>query len=163
MYVYRRQILRRVKMGIHELHHKRGEQLYRYCENPTRGRFLPFANISHHRVSSSVGKQEIIFVLYPVYIYISRFNISLSYNASFYLRRILTFDNNDTKLSSLITQLIAINMQRLFTWHYGVYNVSLWASYFYSRSCVVSLRLSDINYRWLIACKHSKADLLSAT
>lgn len=64
IYVYRRQILRQIKMGIQELHHKRGEQLYHHCENSTRGRFFQFANISPRRVSSRVGKQEIKFVLY---------------------------------------------------------------------------------------------------
>lgn len=95
LYVYRRQILRRVKTGIHELHHKRSERLYRHCENSTRGRFLPFANISPRRVSSNVDGQEIRFAVY-VLIYCPL------YNASSCTSCVLTFDN-DTKLSSLIT------------------------------------------------------------
>lgn len=91
IYVYHRQILRRVKMGIHELHHKRGERLYCHCENSTCGRFLSSANISPHCVSSNVGRK------YKIR-YMSYFNISHSLIMRFNLRQ-----RRDTKLSPLIT------------------------------------------------------------
>lgn len=85
-----RQILRRVKMGVRELHHKRCERAaVCHCSNSPRGRFLSLANIFlqrraslDKRASTTMGKVNHAIV--PILIYITH------HNAAFVSRAIYT-------------------------------------------------------------------------
>lgn len=107
--IHRRQILSRVKMGIHELHHKRNERLYaiakiQLVEDSFR---LQIFSLGAPLGVSANRKQGYPRVLYcPVLMYL----ITRPY---LHAQCALTMNSVGIKLSSLII-LIAINIQWLF-------------------------------------------------